>query len=128
MPVAQAPRGTERQGGSLHSLHRSGAMRMSPVSLRTRVLTGLLVGALSPSATTDAAAPWVPPVGIPAPSFGITQTAPPAPSPWTGPVAGFYYIDASSPAATDSGNPNGWPGKPRETLPNPIPEGAVVEM
>ena len=33
---------------------------------------------------------WKPPIGIPAPAFGIDEAAPPAPSPWTASAPGFY--------------------------------------
>jgi hypothetical protein len=74
-----------------------------------------------------ARAQWVPPIGIPAPSFGITQTAPPAPNPWTSAVPGFYYVEQKA-GATNANNPYGTPAKPRITIPNPIPAGSVVEI
>jgi len=72
-------------------------------------------------------AQWQPPIGIPAPSFGITQTAPAAPNPWTTPVPGFYYVEQKL-GATNINNPYGTPAKPRITIPNPIPAGSVVEL
>jgi hypothetical protein len=89
-----------------------------------------LLSLLSSSTLTfaDSNPSWQPPLGIPAPSFGIAESAPPAPAPWTSSVAGFYYIDAGNPASTDSSNPNGYPGKPRKTIPTPLPAGAVVEL
>jgi hypothetical protein len=73
---------------------------------------------------------WTPPIGIPAPSFGITQVAPPAPSSWNQAVAGFFYVDNTHPLATDTNNPNGWPGRPRLTIPfSPVlPAGSVVKV
>lgn len=71
---------------------------------------------------------WTPPIGIPAPDFGITQTAPQDPSPWTGAVPGFYYVDQSAPGATDTNNPYGWPGHPRITIPSTVPAGSVVQL
>lgn len=88
------------------------------------------------------AAQWVPPVGIPAPSFGITN------SHWmytngafrfnygSGPVVyrtnqyGPYthYIDNTHPAATDTANPNGTPTKPRHSVPNTLAAGSVVQI
>ncbi|MDO8479282.1 MAG: right-handed parallel beta-helix repeat-containing protein [Candidatus Rokubacteria bacterium] len=70
-------------------------------------------------AGTSASA-WTPPIGIPAPPFGINEVAPAVPSPWTGAVTGFYYVDNTSGAATDTANPNGWPAKPRMTFPGNI--------
>ncbi len=68
------------------------------------------------------------PLGVPAPEFGLTQTAPAPPSPWTAPVAGFYYVDAAHPAATDSGNPYGSSSRPRRTIPLALPAGASVHV
>lgn len=61
------------------------------------------------------------PLGIPAPSFGITNTSPSLPSPWTSDVSGFYYVQAGG----TNGN-EGYPGDPRGSWPNPIPAGSVV--
>ncbi len=71
---------------------------------------------------------WISPIGIPAPPFGIRETAPPDPNPWTTPVTGFYYVDATSSASTDTNNPLGTPGNPRKTIPLTLPAGAVVEV
>jgi hypothetical protein len=80
-------------------------------------------------APVDAITPaWAPPVGIPAPEFGIGEEGPPAPNPWIGPVAGFYYVDGSVSYATDNGNAFGSPAQPRATIPSPLPAGAVVEL
>jgi hypothetical protein len=71
---------------------------------------------------------WNPPLGIPMPPFGIVEVAPPSPSPWDSPRAGFYYVEACHAAATDEGNPYGSPAKPRLTIPAILPAGAVVEL
>lgn len=87
---------------------------------------------------------WTPPVGIPTPSFGITN------SHWIyhpdlgsktynygsglvpyrtnefGPYT--YYVDPDAPGATDSGNPYGTPGTPRVTFPYPLIAGDVVQL
>lgn len=84
--------------------------------------------ALLLSTSTVHAQTWTPPIGIPMPSFGIVETAPASPSPWTVPTTGFYYVDATSPASTDTSNPLGTPAKPRETIPLQIPAGSVVEL
>jgi hypothetical protein len=65
-----------------------------------------------------AAGTWAPPLGIPAPSFGIAE-APGAPTHW---------VDNTHPAATDMANPNGSPDRPRMTVPPALGEGAVVEV
>jgi hypothetical protein len=73
------------------------------------------------TARPGAAQTWQPPLGIPAPSFGITEVAPPLPSPWASDVGGFYYVQEGG------GNPgNGFPGNPRGTIPASVPAGAVV--
>jgi hypothetical protein len=73
-------------------------------------------------------AEWTPPLGVPAPSFGIQQVAPAAPNPWVLPAAGFYYVEPSNPLATDTANPYGTPALPRDTIPVSLPAGAVVEL
>ena len=95
---------------------------MRPLCLTT-VCTALLL-----STSTVHAATWSPPIGIPAPSFGIENIAPAVPNPWTTATAGFYYIDATKTGATDSGNPYGTPAKPRLSIPTILPAGAVVEL
>jgi hypothetical protein len=82
----------------------------------------ILLSSVGPAA----AQVWTPPLGLPAPAFWITQTAPQAP--WTAAVAGFYYVDATASASTDSSNPYGWPAKPRKTIPSSLPAGAVIEL
>ena len=75
-----------------------------------------------------AAAQYQAPFGIPAPSFGINENAPASPNPWTVATPGFYYVDATKAAATDSGNPNGTPARPRRTIPTELAAGSVVEL
>lgn len=71
-----------------------------------------------------------PPIGIPAPSFGIDEQAPAWPAQWPGAQAtNFYYVDNTHPQATDSNNPNGYPDKPRATYPaGPFPGGTYIEI
>ncbi len=65
---------------------------------------------------------YVPPIGIPMPSFGIHETAPSLPSPWSSDVSGFYYVKTGG-----SNSGNGYPGNPRNAIPNSgLPAGAVV--
>jgi hypothetical protein len=73
-------------------------------------------------------AQWTPPIGIPAPPFGINDNAPAAPNPWTVATPGFYYVDQTQAGATDTSNTYGTPAKPRRSIPNPVPAGAVVEI
>jgi hypothetical protein len=68
-----------------------------------------------------------PPIGIPAPEFGILETVENVYG------AGYYthYIDNTHPDATDDDNPNGTAEKPRKTIPKyflNIEEGSVVEI
>lgn len=85
---------------------------------------------------------WKPPVGIPMPPFGVTNTH------WiytnsnyrfdygSGPEAyrrnehGPYthYVDNSHPNATDSNNPYGSPTRPRSTWVYPLPAGSAVQL
>jgi len=64
---------------------------------------------------------WQPPIGIPAPPFGINNVAPALPNPWGGNVAGFYYVQSGG---TNIGN--GYPTSPRGIIPSLIPGGSVV--
>ena len=73
-------------------------------------------------------AQWQAPIGMPAPSFGVVETARAVPSPWTAATAGFYYVDATHADSTDTSNPYGTPARPRKTIPNTLPAGAVVEL
>lgn len=65
---------------------------------------------------------YIPPPGIPAPVWGafdpINSTPPARPAAWPdSAAAGYYYIDNTASGATDTNNPNGYPGKPRLTIP-----------
>jgi hypothetical protein len=65
-------------------------------------------------------------MGVPSPGFGITEVAPAVPGSWTAPVRGFYFVDEAK--GTDEKNPYGMPGRPRRTIPNILPAGAVVTV
>ncbi len=84
---------------------------------------------------------YIAPAGIPNPGvdfgFEINRASPTFPSQWwmmgggpTSVVMGWYYIDNTDPAATDSGNPFGHPDVPRRTIPymgnGTLPPGDVV--
>ena len=63
-------------------------------------------------------ATYQPPIGIPAPSFGIEEIAPASPAAWPATAApGYYYIDNRHPNATDTDNPYGYPNRPRQSVP-----------
>lgn len=100
------------------------------VSLGLRVLTGACVVGTIVFATAPLPAqtiPWGPPLGVPAPSFGVVEQPPAAPSSWTSERAGFYYVDNTHSLATDSLQ-YGYPGRPRRSIPTGVAAGAVVEV
>lgn len=90
----------------------------------------LLAGAALAAAlwATPVLAQWTPPIGIPMPTFGINEAAPPRPNPWNSAVTGYYYVDRTHASATDNSNPFGWPAKPRQTIPLTLPAGSTVEV
>lgn len=83
---------------------------------------------------------WKPPLGIPAPEFGITQThlmyagqdfdystgSAPYKDAGNGPYS--HYINVSAGNATDTANPYGTATLPRKTIPLNLPAGSVVEI
>ena len=84
---------------------------------------------------------WVPPIGIPAPEFGIFETyrmydtvanRNPSLTYTQNAEGGFYthYVDPTHPLATNSGNNYGTASRPRVSLPSAtyIPEGSVIEI
>ena len=77
---------------------------------------------------------YTPPVGIPDPSWGsihpIDTVAPAQPAAWPSTEApGYYYIDNTHGAATDSANPYGTPNRPRMTIPEiTYSAGSYVEI
>ena len=83
---------------------------------------------------------YTPPIGIPAPEFGIEESHTMysaatfdfgnGPEPYRDAGAGPYthYVDKTHPNATDTDNPFGTPDKPRLTIPKNLPPGSVVEV
>lgn len=71
---------------------------------------------------------WQPPIGHPMPSFGFNQQTRSRPQPWTTGTPGYYYVETFNQNATDAGNPYGTPAVPRQTIPQNLPAGAVVEV
>lgn len=61
---------------------------------------------------------WVPPLGVPIPSFGIIEQA----------GTFTHYVDNTDPHATNTNNTNGTIEKPRLTIPSGLSAGAVVEV
>lgn len=88
--------------------------------------------------TISVAANFVPPVGISAPDFGITQThymyagqeydfggrMMPYPDAGNGPYTHYINFDTGD----DQGNEFGTPDRPRRRIPNDLPPGSVVEL
>ncbi len=73
---------------------------------------------------------YIPPIGIPAPEFGIDEQQSDyytRPNPWIQEVSGWYYIDQYHTNASNN-NTYGTPNNPRLTIPEPIPSGSVVEI
>ncbi|MCR4275689.1 MAG: hypothetical protein NUV83_03000 [Candidatus Wolfebacteria bacterium] len=77
-------------------------------------------------------AAYAPPAGIPAPIFGINEVAPSTAIKCSSWPSAFspecYYIDNTSPAATDIGNTNGYPNRPRATIPTTYAAGSYAEV
>jgi hypothetical protein len=88
--------------------------------MRRLALVVLLAGAIAalPAAQSANHPKYNPAPGVPTPPFGIDEEAGRA----------TYYVDNTSPSATDSGNDNGTPSRPRRTVPTDVPAGAVVEV
>jgi hypothetical protein len=80
----------------------------------------------SPQPTPTPNGSWTAPVGVPMPTFGISETAPAVPNPWNTEVAGFYYVNEQ--LGTDAGRIWGTPSAPRRTIPASLPAGAVVSL
>lgn len=83
---------------------------------------------------------WTPPIGVPMPEFGIHQThylfadatynfgfgCEPYRDAGHGPYT--HYVDNTHPESTDSDNPFGTPGRPRNSIPYFLLPGSVVEL
>ena len=114
-PIAPTTAGTYTVVGSIndpkYSGSASGTLLIAPTAAAGYVPLGIL--------------------GIPEPGFGIREQAPPPPSAWPGAAAtGSYYIDNTHPLATDASNANGYPNKPRLTIPTTltVQAGTLVEI
>ena len=92
----------------------------------------VLFAGLVLAATPAAAQQWQPPIGIPAPPFGVTDPQPSAPASWSSSpssaTANYYYVCRSCAGATDSNNAYGHPGLPRVSVPTSVSAGAYVQI
>src|SRR5688572_7202053 len=104
--------------------------RYSGESIPMRFVT-ILTAALLLSAQPTWAQ-WQPPIGIPAPSFGINDPQPSAPSSWSSSpssaTSGYYYVCRSCAGATDSNNTFGHPSVPRASMPTSVSAGAYIQV
>ena len=72
---------------------------------------------------------WQPITGIPEPEFGVNETAPARPDPWSAAVTGYYYVCPTCPGSTDTSNTYGYPTVPRKTIPtSSVSAGSVIEI
>jgi hypothetical protein len=73
---------------------------------------------------------YTPPLGIPKPDFGVEEVAPGDPPSWSATPQSatplYYYVCPSCPGATDTANPNGYPAKPRLSIPIPFTGGGAA--
>ncbi|MFA4830778.1 MAG: right-handed parallel beta-helix repeat-containing protein [Patescibacteria group bacterium] len=75
---------------------------------------------------------YTPPVGIPAPPFGINEVVPTTATQclnWpSSATVNCYYIDKDYPSATDINNIYGYPNVPRVSIPTTLAAGSYVEI
>jgi hypothetical protein len=91
------------------------------------VVVAASIGLLALASAPAAAQPWTPPLGVPMPSFGVSEQARAVPSPWNGETSGFYYVDNTHSLASDSVT-FGSPARPRRSIPSSVAAGSVVEV
>lgn len=97
---------------------------LMPCMLIKRILSILIVLVVSSPALA-----YMPPIGIPAPTWGIDEVIPSRPGSWTESTAGYYLVDKGSTynVCSDDTNGNGYPGHPRCTIPT-LTKGSYVEI
>jgi hypothetical protein len=83
------------------------------------LLLRLVLATLGPACASTAAFSWTPPLGIPAPSFGIDQT--------TTDIAFTHWVDNSG-LCSDALNNRGTPVLPRCTIPDTLAAGSIVQV
>jgi hypothetical protein len=91
------------------------------------VIACALAWAIVLLSTAAQAQTWTAPLGVPTPAFGVREQGPASPSSWTSERAGFYYVDNTHAAASDSYT-YGTPARPRRSIPSGVAAGAVVEV
>ncbi len=136
----QLPNGGSHLGASWEDLSE-------PLLVRGTTLSIVLYGALGEKLLADAVrieriGEWVAPIGVATPKFGIDESHwqyagagkrysfGAGPEPYRiGPDGPYtHYVDNTHPQATDDDNPFGRPDRPRETLPESVQAGSVVEV
>jgi hypothetical protein len=85
----------------------------------SRLLVRITLTTFGPLCTCAPAFSWTPPVGIPAPAFGIDQA--------TTDVAYTHWVDNSGPCSSGA-NHLGTPANPRCTIPDTVPAGSIVQV
>jgi thiol-disulfide isomerase/thioredoxin/uncharacterized membrane protein len=115
------------------------------------MMTLASAGTTATDASAAATVSWVPPIGIPEPSFGIKEThfmyqlqvgetcathpnkcydfgsgLVPYPDAGAGPYT--HYVDINHPSATNTNNNYGSPTLPRRSIPSVLPAGSIVEI
>jgi hypothetical protein len=83
-----------------------------------RVAVLLCLGVVGPWSVCEAQPAWTPPLGIPAPGFGIDQT--------TDDNTFTHWVNNTVPC-TDAGN-TGTPANPRCTIPTTLAAGSIVQV
>jgi hypothetical protein len=83
------------------------------------LLLRISLSALGSACASTAAFPWTPPLGIPAPSFGIEQS--------TTDATFTHWVDNSKPCSDLAGR-NGNPTTPRCTIPDTVGAGSIVQV
>jgi len=53
------------------------------MALKNALFGFALIAAICMEVSPAISAPWIPPIGIPAPSFGMNDSPPALPNPWT---------------------------------------------
>ncbi len=137
--VTQPANGT-LSGTAPNVTYTAAASYSGPESFTFKVNDGNLDSSPATVSITVTSSPittgWTPPIGIPAPPFGISEAntmyvgktfnSQPYKDAGNGPYT--HYVDNTKSNATDDGNDYGTPDKPRQTIPRDLAAGSVVEV